>query len=119
MEQLSATDKDRILSQKFVEVERLEAEIKRLKESLEHEMDVNEMLNDLNMDLKGQVREMRQVMKVRAHPSSMRALQEKVEEKEQAIQTLKQTLEMAYRLLPDDRVRAPYLASINKIIQRY
>lgn len=107
-----------ILADKFIQIERMEKEVAELKGHLKNEMDVNAYLNDLNVELKGRLREAGQLMKVRVHPSSMKSLQDLVAEKQEKINTLRQTLEMAIKLIPDDRVRAPHLASIKEVYRQ-
>lgn len=96
-------------------VRKLEEEVSDLRNELIHEMEVSEKLQDLNIELKGKIKEMQRVAKVRVHPSSMEALQRLIDEKCQAVNTLRETLKLAISLIPEDRYRRMHLAGLKKI----
>lgn len=92
-----------------------EHEIHELRKDLNHEMDVSERLQDLNIALKGKIKEMSRVAKVRVHPSSMEVLQRLIDEKTVAINTLREALHLAIRLIPEDRYRRMHIPGLQKI----
>jgi hypothetical protein len=78
-------------------------------------MDANEHLSGLNVELKGRLREVGQEMKVRIHPSSLKNLQRLNAEKQQKINQLRDAIDMALKIIPDDRVRAPFISTIRNV----
>jgi len=94
---------------------KLQDEIHEMRKDLNHEMGVSEKLNDLNIELKGKIKEMNRLAKVRVHPSSMEALQRALDEKCVAVNTLREALKLAIRLVPEDRYRRMHLPGLRKI----
>ena len=116
---LSQMDKEGLLEDLLIEVRQLRSEKETLKEMLENEMDTNEALNDKNIALKGQIREMQHQAKVRAHPSTMRHLQSLIDQKNVAIEELKNGIELALRLIPEDRVRRMHIPGLEALVRAY
>lgn len=94
---------------------KLEGEIADLRNDLDNEMGVSEKLLDLNIELKGKIREMQRLAKVRVHPSSMEALQKALNEKCVAVNQLREALKLAIRLIPEDRYRRMHIPGLQKI----
>lgn len=75
-----------------------------LEQELKHEMETNDSLNDKNIVLKGKIRELKQLMKVRVLPVTVQHLSRKIQDNEDKIEKLREALFFAINLVPDSRL---------------
>ena len=96
-----------------------ELAIKELTDQLNHELAVNDNLQDLNIELKGKVGELKERLKVHPLPSSLRQLREQVSVLEYQNNEIRRALLHSINLLPDSRMLDPHKTELRKIAEAH